>query len=497
MLKSTIHIGIQPHVDLFMDYISKPPANRIEIADVDVLHLPLLGSLLRWRWGRLLPQLILVVIGVFVIFEGMFGSRLAAANPATILVWISYRGMVLLGILFVGNLFCAACPFTLPRTIAHRMSLMGRRWPMQLRNKWISIATLLLMFWLYEWLDLWANPTLTAWLALGYFAAAFLLEAVFNESPFCKYVCPLGAFNFVLSTASPLQITARDTQVCRNCVGKECIKGSQTTLGCGTELYVPTVRSNMDCTFCLDCARACPYDNVMLTTRRTFSELIQGYATRGWDHALLMVSLTFMGMMNAFGMVSPIASIQGWLSSTLGIRSEAGQLLILFGIGMLVLPILALVGGAWMNTRIHRAHRAKSLKRTAFRYAPSFLPLGFGIWFAHYGFHLAVGGLAVIPALQSTFLNYGLQWLGDTPRWDLSYLLPVAWIFPLQIIAILLGFLASLYVTARISLSSDGNPRYAFLEMFPWLILLLILTILALFMFNLPMEMRGTLMTER
>jgi ferredoxin len=353
------------------------------------------------------------------------------------------------------------------------------------------------IFWLYEWLDLWASPSLTALLAIAYFAVAFVLEAIFNESPFCKYVCPLGAFNFVLSTGSPLQITARDVAVCRECEGKECVKGSQTVPGCGTELYVPTIRSNMDCTLCLDCTRACPFDNVALIPRSPFIELIQGHATRGWDHALLMISLTFMGMVNAFGMVAPISIVQGRLSQLYGIRSEAIQLLILFGMGMFGFPCLTLVSGAWMSTRIKSKHQLRSLKRIAFQYAPSFLPLGFGIWLAHYGFHLAVGGLAVIPALQATLLNSGIQWLGNTPRWDLSYLLPITWIFPLQITVVLVGFFASLYVSARISLASNSDPMDAFMEMLPWLILLLILTILSLYLFNLPMEMRGTLMLQR
>ena len=74
---------------------------------------------------------------------------------------------------------------------------------------------------LYEWLDLWAGPALTAWVIIGYFLGAFVLELLFAESPFCKYICPLGTFNFVGSTVSPTQITVRDRDVCRACPGKE------------------------------------------------------------------------------------------------------------------------------------------------------------------------------------------------------------------------------------------------------------------------------------
>ncbi|MCA9973362.1 MAG: hypothetical protein KC425_24250, partial [Anaerolineales bacterium] len=178
-------------------------------------------SLLRWRWGRLPGQLLLLAAALLMLYDGFTGPPLAPGNVATVLAWVHYRGLVMLALLLAGNLFCMSCPFTLPRTLARRLSGNGRRWPRRLRNKWFAIALLFLFFWLYEWLDLWASPLLTAWIVVAYFAGAFALEALFAESPFCKYVCPLGSFNFVASTVSPLQIGVRSQDVCRDCVGKE------------------------------------------------------------------------------------------------------------------------------------------------------------------------------------------------------------------------------------------------------------------------------------
>ena len=172
----------------------------------DLLHVPGLGRLLRWRWGRLLLQIPLLGVAALILYDGFTGPPLAAENIATVAAWVHYRGLVVLALLLAGNLFCMGCPFTIPRTLARRLSRKGRRWPRALRNKWLAIALLFLLFWLYEWLDLWASPWLTAWVAVGYFVAAFVLEAVFTESPFCKYLCPLGSFNFAASTVSPLQI---------------------------------------------------------------------------------------------------------------------------------------------------------------------------------------------------------------------------------------------------------------------------------------------------
>ena len=45
---------------------------------------------------------------------------------------------------------------------------------------------------------------------LGYFAAAFVIDGFFRGASFCKYVCPIGQFNFVQSLVSPLEVKVRD-----------------------------------------------------------------------------------------------------------------------------------------------------------------------------------------------------------------------------------------------------------------------------------------------
>jgi polyferredoxin len=436
-------------------------------------------------------QLVLLAVAALVIYDGFTGPQLAPANSATVLVWIHYRGLVILGLLLVGNLFCSACPFTLPRTLARRFSLAGRRWPRRLRNKWVSLAGLLVFFWIYESLDLWASPWLTAWLALAYFVGSFLLEALFAESPFCKYVCPLGAFNFVQSTMSPLQITARSPALCLDCQGKECVRGSARVPGCGTELYVPMIQSNMDCTLCLDCARACPYDNVALQLR---SPLYEATSTRWpvrWDLSMLVFALTFMALANAFGMVPPIYAVQDWMAGSLGVTGPALQLLLIQGTLTLVLPGVLLWAAAWASQRAAGGSSGTTRQAMAARYAPTFIPLGLGFWIAHYGFHLAIGGLTILPVLQALLQDHGLALFGGRPAWGMGALLPAEVIFPLQVLAVMLGFCAALYSQARQALR-HAPPRLALRQLLPWALVAFLLTLAALQLFNLPMEMRGT-----
>jgi len=465
---------------------------------VDVLRWPLLGRLLRWRWGRLAFQVPLLIIAALMIYDGLTGPQIAPQNIASVTAWVHYRGLVILALLVAGNLFCMSCPFALPRTLARGLSSQGRRWPRVLRNKWLAVGLLFAFFWLYEWHDMWASPWLTAWLVVAYFVAAYALEAIFAESPFCKYVCPLGSFNFVHSSLSPTQVTARDPEVCRTCQGKECVNGSAQVLGCGTELFVPQVRSNMDCVLCLDCARACPHDNVALAVRPPARELRLATWPRRWDLAFLALFLAFAGISNAFGMVPPVYDLEKTLAGWLNTRSEALVLFLIFGTANLVLPAALGLGAAWLSLRLSGSQDKNgsgadhSLRVTFTRYAPAVVPLSFGIWLAHYLFHFASGALAIIPVVHGFLLDHRLSWPMGRPDWGLSAILPAGWLLPLQMGIVAAGFVGSLAVLGALARPAHAEPRAARLATLPWLALFLALALAAMVIFSLPMEMRGS-----
>jgi hypothetical protein len=190
-------------------------------------------------------------------------------------------------------------------------------------------------------------------------------------------------------------------------------------------------------------------------------------------------------------MVPPIYIIQEWLGETLGLRSDAIRLVVIFGLGNLLLPTLLLFLLAWISGILSGSHQYKQI---AGHYARAFVPIGLSIWLAHYGFHLAIGGATIIPVFQSFLLDHGVSLLGSQPNWGLSFLIPLNWIFPLQILALLGGFAGSLFVLSKIALKRNPVPDSAFRELIPWAILIVLMTVAALSIFNLPMEMRGTRM---
>ena len=121
---------------------------------------------------------------------------------------------------------------------------------------------LALFFWGYEVFGLWDKPIWTAWLIINYFLVAFAIDALFRGASFCKYVCPIGQFQFVASLVSPLEVKVREPGVCASCKTHDCLRGNERQRGCEMDLYLPRKSGNLDCTFCLDCVRACPHDNI-------------------------------------------------------------------------------------------------------------------------------------------------------------------------------------------------------------------------------------------
>ena len=493
----------------------------------DLLRLPFLRQMARWRYGRLLLQTPFTLIALFLIYDGFTGSQHAPENLATVGVWVHYRGILILALLFMGNLFCMGCPFTLPRTLAKRLSKRGRRFPRVLRHKGLAIFSLLLLFFLYEYLDMWASPMLTAWVIVAYFVLSFALEALFTESAFCKYVCPLGTFNFVYSALSPAQIGVKNRDVCKQCVGKECINGSyapQTvirldditingattqkevihspkgTLGCGTELFAPQVKSNFECTLCLDCVRACPHDNIGWHTRRFGRELSDSSAwSKRWDISFLVIGLAFWGLLNAFGMIPPVYDLMQALATGLGLPAlgwsdEAIELVVfglIFAVGGVIIPFGVMLMAGWM-TRIIIHLPGENLRLTIAHFAPAFIPIGFGIWLAHYAFHLLSGLFTIVPTVQFFLIDHNITFLGDTPNWSLGGV-DMTVIGVVQLVALMGGFIWSMMLVQHISLREYRRNAMPVILIWGGVIVALMLVAVWIFAFN-DMEMRGTVL---
>ena len=128
-----------------MNLSSIPALEAPEALPFDLMRVPGLGRLLRWRYARPLLQAPLLIVSVVMVLHGLFGPTLAPKNLATTLSWLHFRGVLVLVLLAAGNFFCLACPFMLVRQAARRFFKPRFDWPRVLRNKWLSVALFVLI----------------------------------------------------------------------------------------------------------------------------------------------------------------------------------------------------------------------------------------------------------------------------------------------------------------------------------------------------------------
>jgi hypothetical protein len=485
---------------------TNPPHATQDSPPFDLLRVPLLGNLLRWRHARTVLQIPLFIVAALMILHGLWGPQLAPKNLATTLTWVHFRGALVLVLLLAGNFFCMACPFMLPRNLARRFVRPRRNWPRFLRNKWLSLALFVGVLFAYELFDLWGSPFWTAWLVVAYFAGALAVDSFFKHAPFCKFVCPIGQFNFVASTVSPLEVKVRDLNVCESCRTKDCIRGRRAEApapvviqrGCELALFQPRKTGNLDCTFCLDCVQACPHDNVGILSRLPAEELLTdpvrsgvGLLSRRRDLSALAIVFTFGALLNAFGMVSPVYALEGWLASTLHLQREAPVLGLVFSLFLVVEPVVMLGAAGWLTARW--AGRRGGALQAVVRYSYALIPLGFGVWLAHYGFHFLTGLLTFIPVAQSAVAAVaGWPVLGE-PAWHLTGL-PERVVYPVELGFLGLGLLGSLLLTYRLAEEEPGARRGRVFAV--WATLCVALCVSGFWLMSQPMEMRGTFLAN-
>jgi ferredoxin len=445
----------------------------------------------------------MLIVSIAMIVDGLFGPSLSPKNLATVLTWVHFRGALVLILLCAGNFFCLACPFMLVRNLMRKWIHPRFTWPQKLRNKWIAVILFALILFFYELFGLWSSPWLTAWIIIGYFLAILLVDGFFKHASFCKYVCPIGQFNFLASTISPLEVKVRDQQVCSTCHTRDCIRGKRAPdsdlvilqRGCELALFQPGKFGNMDCTFCLDCVHACPHDNVGMESRLPASELMVdprrsgiGYLSRRKDIAALTIVFCFGALMNAFGMVSPAYVVELWLGRSLHIDNQAPVLGLIFAFFLLVEPASLLALAAW-TSRAWAGVRI-GLLPLAVRYSYSLVPLGFGMWLAHYGFHFLTGLYTIIPVTQNAFVDLGWPIFG-APRWALVGI-PLYMVGPIEFGFLLLGMAGSLIVLWRFAEEDcTDHPVRLFA---PWAVVCFLLLLAALWLITQPMDMRATMM---
>jgi ferredoxin len=478
---------------------SKPTARNIGRPRVpqpfDLLKVPFLGWLLRARYGRMSLQAIGMIVAIAVIVHGLFGHPMGSMNLAGIIPWIYARALGVIALIAVGNLFCMACPFTLPRELGRKLGLATRAWPKPLRNKWLAAALMLTFFWAFEVFAFWDTPARTAWLVIAYFVTAFFVDSIFRGASFCKYVCPVGQFNFIGSLLSPLELKSADRNVCSSCKTHDCHAGNEKQRGCELQLFIPKKVGNMDCTLCMDCVKACPHDNIVIIAGAPGRDLLVdpvrssvGKLSSRIDVAAVAIIIVTAAFASAAVMVGPVASSIERIGTSLSTITGFAMSFVV----TLLLPVVLFtaVAAAALISR-NRSLTLEPVRNVICRSSFTLLPLAMGMWCAHLSFHLLSGWSALSPALRQAATDLRIVGIAP-PDWSftISLLSPDALLI-FQLLLLDAGLLLSLYIAWRIFAQRSNGYSRTILAMLPWATVPIVLYALGVWILLQPMQMRN------
>ncbi|MGH9582316.1 MAG: cytochrome c oxidase assembly protein [Bryobacteraceae bacterium] len=438
---------------------------------------------------RRLSQVAMLLVAIAVMADGFFGPQVSAINMAGVLPWIHWRALSLFALLVVGNLFCMACPFTLVRDIGRKVLPANRHWPRRLRNKWLAVGLFALYLWSYEAFGIWNSPWMTAWIMVGYFSAAVLVDGLFRGASFCKYVCPIGQFHFVTSLLSPREVGVKRASVCRSCRTHDCIRGNEHARGCELFLFQPEKSGNLDCTFCMDCVKACPHDNVALVSITPGKALTTdpyrssiGRLSKRSDFTALALVVVFGAFVNAAGMVSPVMAWEhGW-------HAWLGSMSLVIGIfiamGVIVAPAIAFVLARTANRLVLPR---REITRAARRFALALVPVGIAMWAAHLLYHFGTGWMAAVPVVERAITGV-VTFMTMQPVPD--------WLTKAQLGVLDAGLLLTFYVCWRVATQYATRARSALALAAPWAVVSCALYAAGVWILFQPMQMRGLMHGE-
>lgn len=382
-----------------------------------------LSRLLRWRPLQYLLTLPALAGLILAGFAGLFGTQVAGRNFAVMLTWAVWMSLLTLVLIpWGGRIWCLVCP--LPslgeyiqrgstievrpgKTGRYRNRFFGlvRRWPSSMRGPWLR---LFLFFGLGVFsASLAGQPRWTAVTLLALAAVAILVSLVWELRAFCRYICPVGAYLAVFSSAGRLMVRKRDDTVCASCAERACLLGSEKGWACPYGLCVRNIDSNADCGLCIECFKTCPHDNVSLAWRSGVWTGRFRSLGEAWQVIVLLVlamtySLTVHSPWPVMRDLANVVDKSTWLQFGAYAASVGG-------IAFVLAPLAFWLAVAWGLRRSGSA--AMGTKVAFLETMPALVPLGLAFWASFFISTIMVNATYIALSVSDPF-GKGWDFLG-------------------------------------------------------------------------------------
>lgn len=453
-------------------------------------------AMVRSRWFQAVPQLLMAAILGFLIFVGLFGSRVANLTPVA--VWTLWWAALIFFVLLFASAWCFACPWDGIANLASRLRAAAKvetlslnlKFPSWLANVYPAIVLFVGLTWLELGFGVTTNPRATAYMGLAMVGMAVLFALLFDGKRFCAHACPVGRICGIYSTFAPIEIRGKKERVCQSCKTEDCLHGNERGYPCPTGLSLKTITSSSLCTMCTECIKSCDKQNIAINLRPFGADLRELKAPK-LDEAWLALSLLVLTLFHGLTMTPAWESflpgqwsLLKWVSTTLGVSRVVG-----FSLAMAVVCGLA-IALYWLSCRLAAwlAAGALSTREVFVHYAYSLLPIALFYHLAHNFMHLTMEGGHVVPMLSDP-MGSGADYLG-TRDMHFGHLVPESISWYVQVGLILIGHVIGIVVAHRISHRLFSDRRRAIRAAIPLLLLMVVISVGGLTLMHLDMNMR-------
>ena len=357
-------------------------------------------AFVRSRWFQTVPQLLMVGLFLFLIYVGLFGSRLWNLTPVA--VWTVWWAGLIIGVLFLGAAWCLVCPWDGLANLVSRLRAAARIEPLNLAIRWPAwlenSAPALFLFALLTWLELGfkvtTDPRATAYMGIGIAALAIGFALLFEGKKFCKHFCPVGRICGIYGNFAPLEIRARNPRSCATCTTEDCLHGNEKGYPCPTGLSLKTMTTATDCTMCTECIKSCNRHNVAINLRPFGADLANVKVPRA-DEAWLALLLLSLTLFHGFSMTSVWESfVPGEMSviKWMQLHVSSSQILC-FTLAMAIATAIP-IALYWVSCVLSSRLTGRTVKtgQVFLAYAYPLLPIALFYHLAHNVMHLLMEG---------------------------------------------------------------------------------------------------------
>jgi polyferredoxin len=465
---------------------------------INLLQTRFAYALVKSRWFQVLPQLVSALLFCALIYVGLAGNRIGNVTP--IAVWTIWWAGLVFSVALLGPVFCFVCPWDgiaswitrFPPWRRVEPLTLGLEVPKRLRTVYPAIGAFVLLTWAELGLGITTDPVWTAYLALAMVAGAVAFALLFRKKAFCNYVCPVGRITGIYANFAPIELRARDPEICRTCPSQDCFKGGRDGYACPTRLSLRVLDDASMCTGCTECVKSCHSDNVAIQIRPFARDLMERSRFKS-DEAWLCLMLLSLTLFHGFSMTTLWESyLPGQWSVLRAIGLQLGTSpVVSFTIAMTLAMMVPLQVYAW-SVRLGAwwsGTNARTSGEMFTAYAYSLLPIALFYHLAHNAMHILMEGASIIPALSDPL---GRGWdLFGTRDFPATHMLSDETIWIVQIALIVVGHVAGVVVGGRIArrlFPTDARARFR--TQIPQMVVMMLLSGAALALMAMDMNMR-------